>query len=52
MGVTLSHMPSTLLVAYEDMPNVAVKQRIVSRQNASARQTKDGVDVFKLESSN
>ena len=52
MGIALSHMPSTLFVTYEDVANVAVKQRIVSRQNASTRQTKDGVNVFELESPN
>ena len=52
MGITLSHVPSTLFVANENVANMAVEQRIVSRQNASAWQTKDGVNVLKLESPN
>jgi hypothetical protein len=52
MGITLSHMPSTLFMANENVANMAVEQRIVSRQNASAWQTKDGVNVFELESPN
>jgi hypothetical protein len=39
-------------MAHKDVSNMAVEQRIVSRQNASTRQTKDGVNVFELESPN
>ena len=43
-------MPRTLLVAYEDVPQLAaVEQRVVDGQDRAAGQAEDGVDAEQLE---
>ncbi len=51
VGVPLGHVPSTLFVAHENVTDRAAEQRVVRRQDASAGQTKDGVDLLFFQSS-
>src|SRR3546814_12085349 len=49
VGIALGHVPGALLVAHEDVADRAVEERVVDREDASARQPEDGVDPLHLE---
>ena len=52
MGIPLRHVARTLFMTNKDVPDAGLQQRVVRRQNASARQTKHDLHVFHLERTN
>ena len=49
VGVALRHVAGALFVAYEDVPDGAVEQGIVGRQDAATRQAEHHFDTLHLE---
>ncbi len=47
--IALGHVAGALLVAHQDVPDGAVEQRVVHREDAAARKPEDGVHALHLE---
>ena len=52
VGIALGHVACTLFMTNKDVPDAGLQQRVIRRQNASARKTKHDLHVFHLQRTN